>query len=264
MTATAPPLLTRLFDLYRRTTQSRTAIALVLANAIPLAGVLFFGWSLWTSLVLYWVESGIVGVWNIPRILLAEGVLLRGKVGVGYRPWAVAKAPAVGRTGLAVFFTFHYGLFWLVHGVFVLIIPAFMGAFGGSGSIDLVPLFPGDPSSPLVPSPAPVGPFGAIDLAAVAVAAIGLFVSHGASFVFNYLGRGEYRTVAAAAQTLAPYGRLVVLHMTILLGGFVIAFIGAPIGMLVLLVVLKTGLDLTAHLREHRPLSVAVAHPSIP
>ena len=262
MTSTGPSLIRRVIDVYRRTTESRTAIALVLANAVPLVGVLFFGWSLWTILVIYWVENGIVGIWNIPRILLAQGVLLPGKVGVGYRPWAVAKVPAVGRTGLAVFFTFHYGLFWLVHGVFVLIAPAFMGMFGGPGAVGLVPLFPGDPGSPLVPGPEPVGPFGAIDWIGVGIAAIGLFLSHGAAFAFNYLGHGEYRTVAAATQMLAPYGRLVVLHMTILFGGFAIAFLGAPIGMLLLLVILKTGLDLAGHLREHRPLFVAVPQAS--
>ena len=61
------------FGLYRRTAVTRSAIALVIANAIPLVGVLFFGWSLITILVLYWVENGIVGFWNIPKIALARG-----------------------------------------------------------------------------------------------------------------------------------------------------------------------------------------------
>ena len=47
--------------------------ALLVANAIPLLGVLFFGWSLITILVLYWLENGIIGLWNIPRIALARG-----------------------------------------------------------------------------------------------------------------------------------------------------------------------------------------------
>src|SRR5207247_7425498 len=62
----------RAFDLYRRTATSRSAIALLVANAIPLIGVLFFGWSLLTILVLFWIENGIVGFWNVPRILLAR------------------------------------------------------------------------------------------------------------------------------------------------------------------------------------------------
>src|SRR4029079_18966312 len=73
----SPTALGRAFDLYRRTTTSRSAIALVIANAIPLIGVLFFGWSLLTILVLFWVENGIVGLWNVPRILMARGSMLQ-------------------------------------------------------------------------------------------------------------------------------------------------------------------------------------------
>lgn len=255
----APTALGRLLDLYRETARSRTALGLLVANAIPLVGVLVLGWSLWTILVIYWIENGIVGLWNVPRILLAQGQLLPGRtLGAGYRSWAVQSVPAVGRTGLAVFFIFHYGLFWLVHGVFVLILPQFMALFGDTRTAPLVPLFPGAPSSPLVPGGVSVGPFGGLDWAAAGVAAFGLFLSHGASFVLNYLGRGEFRQSWAAAQMLAPYGRVVALHLTILLGGFAIAFLGAPVAMLLVLVLLKTVLDLSIHLREHRPIAVRV------
>lgn len=70
---TADTTLGRAFGLYRRTATSRTALLLIIANAIPLIGVLFFGWSLLTILVIYWVENGIVGFWNVPRIMLAQG-----------------------------------------------------------------------------------------------------------------------------------------------------------------------------------------------
>ena len=66
----------RAVDVYRRTASSRSAILLVAANLIPLVGVLLFGWSLWTILVLYWVENGIVGFWNVPKLLLAQGSFL--------------------------------------------------------------------------------------------------------------------------------------------------------------------------------------------
>jgi fumarate reductase subunit D len=39
--------------------------------------------------------------------------------------------------------------------------------------------------------------------------------------------------------------------VTILIGGFVVAFLGAPIGALIVLVVLKTAFDLGLHRREH-------------
>ncbi len=57
-----------------------------------------------------------------------------------------------------------------------------------------------------------------------------------------------------------PYGRLVILHLTILLGAFAIMVIGAPVAAVAVLVALKTAMDLGFHLREHRN----VAAPSAP
>jgi hypothetical protein len=50
----------------------------------------------------------------------------------------------------------------------------------------------------------------------------------------------------------AVYGRVVVLHLTILLGAFATAILGGPIWILLILVAGKTVLDLGLHAREHR------------
>jgi len=50
----------------------------------------------------------------------------------------------------------------------------------------------------------------------------------------------------------APYARLFILHITIILGAMAIAFTGAPAAAVLVLVVLKTALDLGLHLAEHR------------
>jgi hypothetical protein len=269
----------RAIDLYRRTGVTRSAVALLIANAIPVVGVLFFGWSLLTILVLYWLENGIVGFWNVPKIALARGSLLRvppeipddaalaatgsptrasalqaawraararqlaalsdGPEGDAARAQAVAaltRLGAVPRVAMAGFFLLHYGIFWTVHGIFVFALPGFAGAAAGAS-----------------PLSGESGAFGDVAWGNVALAAVALFISHGASFLFNYLGRREYLTASPASQMSAPYGRVVVLHMTIILGAFAVAILGAPIGALLVLVLLKTTLDLGLHLREHHP-----------
>jgi hypothetical protein len=282
----------RAFDLYRRTAASRPAIALLLANAIPLVGVLFFGWSLITILVLFWIENGIVGFWNVPRILLARQSIAESLPGMvryaGFDKAESAEAAALlesrmreaqaqmtietsrgvrtinpsalllGRLGgiahavLAVFFLIHYGLFWLVHGIFVFALPTF---FGGSraecigGITTLPPGFP--PGSDLGGLQACGTPYGEVVWSNVAIAAVALFLSHGASFLLNYVGGREYLTTSPARQMAAPYGRVVVLHLTIIFGAMAVAVLGAPIAALVVLVVLKTAFDLRLHLREH-------------
>jgi hypothetical protein len=286
----------RAVQAYRRTATSRSAIVLIAANAIPIAGVLFFGWSLHTILVLYWLENGIVGLWNLPRILLAQGSVLpvlppladaaarsatpsdaaakqlqadwerirdaqlraaatvSGDVGAtpGFaRVFGTGRMPSAGRAALAVFFTFHYGMFWFVHGIFVFALPAFVGA----ESRNVAACGDPDPFGALQPCGTP---FGEIVWSNVAIAGAALFLSHGASFLFNYIGRGEYLTSSATRQMGAPYGRVVVLHLTIIFGAFAIAIIGAPVGALLILVGLKIAFDLGLHLREHRTADARV------
>jgi hypothetical protein len=286
----------RAVGIYRRTAVTRSAIALLIANAIPIVGVLFFGWSLITILVLYWVENGIVGFWNVPKIALAQGSfiptlpdmpdaaaraatltpeqaaslqanwrrvqalqLIKAAAGPtqsgGSHP-ALARLQIIPRAGLSIFFLVHYGIFWLVHGIFVFTLPMFSGMAAGSsgGSACDSPIFP-EPGEIPIPigeagSCAPSA-FGEIAWGSVLIGAAALFLSHGASFLLNYVGNGEYLRTSAPRQMMSAYGRVIALHVTILLGGFVIAFLGAPIGALIVLVVLKAALDLGLHRREH-------------
>jgi uncharacterized protein DUF6498 len=70
------------------------------------------------------------------------------------------------------------------------------------------------------------------------------------SFFHNYLARGEYQRVLLPQLMFQPYGRNVVLHLTVLLGGFLVMALGSPVVAIVLLVGLKTAIDLGAHLKE--------------
>ena len=282
--------LRRGFGLYRRTAFTRSAIALVVANLIPLVGVLFFGWSLITILVLYWVENGIVGFWNIPKIALAQGSIVpplpamppaaaraatfsdeqadslqeawqrarelqaQGFTAAGSSP-VLARFSLIPRAGLAIFFLVHYGFFWLGHGIFVLFaLPTFfnMRTGGCDGTIFPDPgEFPNTVGGVTTVIGECASSFGEIAWGSVLIGAAALFLSHGVSFLLNYIGNGEYERTSAPRQMTAAYGRVIVLHLTIIFGAFVIAAVGSPIGLLLLLVGLKTVFDLALHRREH-------------
>lgn len=221
----------RLLAWYRVTSSAGAVVALIAANAIPLLGVLSFGWNVWAILIVYWLENGIIGAFNIAKMAKAEGDTTEtpGTLLINGRP-----AASMAKLGLIPFFVMHYGIFWAVHGVFVLTLPIF-GSMGPDG---------GGPDMASGFNPA-----------TIVLAVIALTISHAVSFWFNFLGAGEYRRVTAAGQMFAPYGRLVVLHITIILGGAAIAFTGAPAAAVVILVVLKTLLDLGFHLAEHRKVA---------
>ena len=202
--------------------------SLVAVNLMPLIGVLGFGWSTFDLMALYWFENGIVGLFAVLKILLSRGD--------GDGPGAF-----LGRLFTAGFFTLHYGAFWSVHGLFV------MTLFGGPadrafGAMDL-----------------PFGFFfGGVGIAGIALqgglllAAMGLLASHAVSFVGNVVVKGEDLERTARDLMSQPYGRVVVLHVTLVLGGFLVLGTGGATAALALFVLLKTGVDLAAHLRVHR------------
>ncbi len=220
----------RLLAWYTVSSSVGAVVALIVANLIPLVGVIFLGWSVWTILIVYWLENGIVGGFNFLKILRAEGT-------EGESHWTVngRDAASMSRSGLASFFAMHYGIFWFVHGIFVLTLPLWMGAASDKQAID-----PG------------------ADPVAIVLAVIALFISHGLSYRFDYIGGGEYKRVTPSAQMFAPYGRMLVLHMTIILGALAISETGAPVTAIVILVLFKTALDLALHLRERRHVALPV------
>ncbi len=180
---------------------------LVAVNLVPLIGVLFWGWDVAIILISYWLENGVIGLINVPKIMLA------------------AQGNSVMGTVLAGFFAVHYGGFWIGHGIFVF----FIVGFATNG-----------------PSIQPIdrGP-------QILLIALLLFLSHGISFLLNYVGRREYLNTTPMQQMFQPYGRLVVLHVTIILGAFLVIGLGQPVLLVALLVLLKTMVDLFFHLREH-------------
>jgi hypothetical protein len=77
--------------------------------------------------------------------------------------------------------------------------------------------------------------------------------------VHNYLAGGEFRNASLPQLMARPYARVMVLHVTILVGGFAAKAAGAPVLALLLLIVLKTAIDLRAHLAERQKLGMAAA-----
>ena len=249
-------VIARAVRLAQASSSSTSMLVLIAFNLVPLIGVIFGRWSVATLLVLYWVENGIVGILNVPKILLAEGP---GRPGTLASSLATAGIAAAGRIPVALFFLVHYGIFWFVHGIFVWTLPTFAALRSSATALPAV----GDPGAIGVPLDgfagyAPAAASG-VDASAVLWGAIGLAISHGVSFVVNYLGRGEYRKVSPQEQAQRPYARLILLHLAIIFGGFVSLLLGSPLGSIVVLVLLKTALDVRLHRREHESLATRPA-----
>jgi hypothetical protein len=71
------------------------------------------------------------------------------------------------------------------------------------------------------------------------------------SFFTNYIGKGEYKNTTLNQLMGQPYGRVVILHVTIIIGGFLVALFGSPVVGLIMLIALKTFIDIKTHLKQH-------------
>jgi len=227
-----------------------SARVLIAVNLSMIAGVILFDWSVLDIVFLYWVENLVVGVINVLRMLMANPAVdqvpgVRARLDAMHVEGSTRSLASLGRAGHAVklflipFFIVHYGGFCYGHGIFV------MAMFGESR-------MKGDSFSSLFGSG-----FAELMTTTMILAIATLAASHLFSFFSNYVAGGEYRRTHVALLMMRPYGRIVALHITILFGAFLTAFFDSPMGMLIILVVLKTGADLALHQVERKKLGKA-------
>ncbi len=201
---------------------SITPWLLIAANLLPLLGVLFWGWDVASIVVFFWIENLVIGFFNLIKML----------------SYGTFKA-----LFLATFFSLHYGGFAIGHGLFI------------SELFDL----PETPEWLPTTGEASFGTQLQEVLAQIAASApplwlwgfLALCLSHGGSLLLNFFARGERARTNPDELMSAPYKRLVILHVTIILGGIAIDSLGEPLILLVLLILLKIAADLRAHLQEH-------------
>lgn len=195
-----------------------SVIVLILTNMVPVFGVIFLDWNVFPIMFLFWMENVIIGVSNVFKMLFST-------------------ADATGRWKLKAsmisFFCVHYGIFTLVHGVFVFVL------FGSFLEQDDLGQAYTDVTSILVDQQ-------------LWMAVLALFISHTISFFMNYIGKGEYKRSTLNQLMQQPYGRVVILHITILIGGFLVSLFGSPIVGLLFLIILKTYIDIKTHLSQHK------------
>jgi len=197
----------------------RASLALlVVANLLPLIGVLFWDWDVFFILLLFWFENVIIGLFGIARIVVSgssentfEGLFL------------------------PVFFLVHYGGFMFGHFMVLLYLYS-SGVEHGGGLVEPADYY-------LIV----LGNFTWLALLA-------LFISHGWSFAENFMGNREHERISPLQAMGLPYRRMMITHVALIAGGFFLIESGQPLGGLILLILLKIALDVTFHRREHMRL----------
>ena len=89
--------------------------ALIISNSIPVVGAIVFSWDVGLILTIYWMENIVLGFYNVIKMWMAKPDLEMvgaGKKSAGLLP---------GKIFIIGFFIFHFGMFCMVHGVFVMV-----------------------------------------------------------------------------------------------------------------------------------------------
>lgn len=193
-------------------------ILLVLTNLIPVYLVLVNAWSVSQIVLLFWMENVIIGILNVLKMYTCQP----------------RRMPRTSRERSVIhFFMLHYGMFTLVHGIFVVLFFFF---------VDL------DGSNMIEP-----GEFGrTITSAGFWWSVTALWLSHLFSLYWHFFRGGERELETLDDLMFKPYGRVVILHITILGGAILAASLGQPIWALLVLVGLKILIDVAMHTRSHR------------
>jgi hypothetical protein len=182
----------------------RLDLAVVIAiNLVPAAGALMFGWNSYDLIFLYWMENVVIGAFTVLRMLA--------------RPYTHPIELAFPLF-FAPFFALHYGGFCWGHGTFV------------------VALF-GDGEQPLTDAVR-----AAVDTTPILLALLALVALQTFDWIRDTQRHG-FGSDGIKDLMTAPYRRIVVLHLTIIGGGFVLTALGEPAVGLLVLAAIKTASD---------------------
>jgi hypothetical protein len=189
----------------------------------PVWAVFVFGWTATPLVALYWLENIVIGAFTILRML---GTALSSVVSLAMALFMVP------------FFFFHYGMFCFVHGIFVRVFA------GGEDGGELEPIS-------LIQWALGTAPemFGFV----AAIAGVSLLY-----YVFDFIGRGEYKTSNPQVEMFSPYGRIVTLHIAIILGAGVAFSLNEPLTGVLLLIFIRVvfGIVMTVMRRRKRDAKV--------
>jgi hypothetical protein len=186
---------------------SRDLLVIVALNLLPIAGVLLWDWRSFDLIFLYWMENLIIGGFCALRMIA--------------RPYR-HPIDLVFPLFLVPFFVLHYGAFCWGHGQFV--VSMFADDAGGAH----LELFDAVTA--------------ALQQTPMLMAVLALVLLQAIDWIRDSHQHG-LGADGVKELMVAPYRRIVVLHLTIIFGGFIIMALGEPTTGLLMLIAIKTASD---------------------
>lgn len=171
---------------------------LIIATNIVALFVAFYSKDISFILLFYWLENGVVGVFNVFRMFSCG-------------------QNQIAKFFYIPFFIFHYGIFMVVHFFFLVFLISWMGG----GNIMTVS-----------------------GISTILFGVIGLIITHGMRFISEET-EGALINKGPEKFMMKPYPRIIVMHLTIILGTFIYFGLNKPFYIVILIIALKTFVELS-------------------
>ena len=191
---------------------------LIAINVALLISVLFFSPNKYLVISVYFLETFIIGIFNVIRMFTISLYQSRNN-----------KGSLVAGVFMILFFVIHFGIFYFVQLALIL---------GSGSSIDTTfPVKGGFIPNPFLFFKYTLGTEGRYIV-------LGIILFQLVAYIYMFLGRGEYRDKTMQHQMMEPYGRIFVQQFVVIIGGFFIIFTQNGLAFSILLILFKTILDL--------------------
>ena len=205
---------------------------LLLANLVPVIGVMYFDWDHRLVIGLFWIENLIIGGFNLAKMI---GAMLVNKRIDPVTP---------------IFFTAHYGFFCIVHGLILWELLGFeeieVVRETGAGVLPQLTKLVAEGAAVfngLIERYTPVIWLGIISLS----------LSKLVSFIEHFLLKGEIFSTTPNKLMGKPYGKIAIMHIGIILGAFAIEKFGSSVWLLLIIIGFKILVDVMTHIKDHQP-----------
>ena len=194
-----------------------STLSLLIANLVTIYFAITQGWSLSSILIIYWIQSVIIGIFNFFRILMLKEFDVAG--------FSINDVPAVmndqTKRSTAFFFLFHFGFFHVFYLIFIILLVA-SDFFTHKG-------------------------LAVSSLLAIIVTSTIFFLNHLFSFMPK-VNRDKITKPNIGTMMFLPYLRIIPMHIIIVFGAVTN---GGP-ETLLLFMSLKTVADVLMHIFENK------------
>ncbi len=194
--------------------KDKSVLILIGVNLFPIIGVLVFGWDVFEVVMLYVIETVIVGSYNVLKMLFVKGEK---------------------KSFTIFFFLIHYNFFIFIQSIFVIVL------IGGNNSGDMGPNV-GQGFHNL---------FSLFSIKDFKIAILLIVISQGVAVYKNFIKPKRYKHADLEKLMNEPYKRIFVQQFMVIGGSIVMMTLQAPVSFLIILILVKIFFDLRAYHKTH-------------